>query len=159
MAKETMLTYLDAQLSKNLTDYEVAIDWDSKNHTIELIIRLWAENKDQLLLDDFAGIESEEEVIEFEDGILLYDPKKSQFDPDDYLATLAFEGKKGMKAEQLAGLVDYLKEVLDDGQSDLLDFLDLDNEEAVFELHFDQKRLEEYILKNANPRYIPYPSY
>ena len=34
MAKETMLHFLDEQLTKKMSDYEVAIDWDNRNHTI-----------------------------------------------------------------------------------------------------------------------------
>ena len=66
MAKETMLTFLDEQLNKKLTDYDVAIDWDAKNHTIELVFLLFAENKEQWMIDDAQGTDSSEEVIEFE---------------------------------------------------------------------------------------------
>lgn len=44
MTKETLITYLDKQLTKKITEYDTAIDWDAKNHTIELVIRLFAEN-------------------------------------------------------------------------------------------------------------------
>ena len=44
MKKATMLTYLEEQLEKHLGDYEVGLDWDRKNHTIEVIVRLYAEN-------------------------------------------------------------------------------------------------------------------
>ena len=106
MAKETMLHFLDEQLTKKMSDYEVAIDWDNRNHTIELVFLLFAENKEQWLIDDATGVGSEEEVIEFEDSILLYDPVKSKIDPDDYLACLPYAGKKGMKKSELVGLVD-----------------------------------------------------
>ncbi len=159
MAKETMLTFLDEQLEQKLTDYEVALDWDSKNHTIELVIRLFAENRSKLVLDDAQGVKSQEDVIEFEDGILLYDPKKSQFEADDYLTVIPFAGKKGLPKGQLMALVFYLQEILDDGQSDLLDFLESDNEEATFELHFDQKRYEEYVQAQKDDQLVSYPSY
>lgn len=161
MAKETMLTYLDNQLTKKMADYEVALDWDVKNHTIELVVRLFAENSQQLALDDIEGVLSEEEIIEFEDGILLYHPEKSTFLIEDYLATLPYEHKKGMKQSDLDGLVDYLKEILDEGQSDLLDFLEDESEEAIFELHFSKEKWQEacqaYAEKGTN--YLPYPSY
>ena len=70
MAKETMLHFLDEQLTKKMSDYEVAIDWDNRNHTIELVFLLFAENKEQWLIDDATGVGSEEEVIEFEDTIV-----------------------------------------------------------------------------------------
>ncbi|MHC5269595.1 DUF3013 family protein [Enterococcus sp. LJL98] len=159
MAKETMLSFLDTQLTKKMADYEVALDWDAKNHTIEIVFLLFAENKEQWLIDDASGVGSEEEVIEFEDGILLYHPTKSKVNEEDYLAVLPYEGKKGMKQQELAGLVDYLKEILDEGQSDLLDFL-TQEESEVFELTFDEKRYTDCIAKYAGQeQMIAYPSY
>ena len=158
MAKETMLTYLDKQLTKKVTEYDVAIDFDARNHTIELVVRLFAENKEGSTIDDAQGVSTEEEIIEFEDGILLFNPEKSSFEEEDYLAVIPFEGKKGMKQAQLDGLVDYLQEILDQGQSDLLDFLD-DEEAEVFELHFSEEAFEEAVEKYASSAYIAYPSY
>lgn len=161
MAKETMLSYLDTQLNKKLADYDIALDWDTKNHTIEIVVRLFAENKTQISLDDATGVTSEEEVIEFEDGILLYDQKKSKIDSEDYLTALAFEGKKGVSKALLHALVRYLPEILTTGQDDLLDFL-LSDEIEVFELHFDQAVFEQYIneeSEQAKTTFLPYPSY
>lgn len=155
MAKMTMTTYLDNYLNKKIPDYEIALDWDTKNHTIEIIFRLYAENKEQIEINDVDGVASDE-IIEFEDGILLYDPKKSQFDAEDFLVTIPYEGKKGLPENQLRGIVDYLKDVLDDGQSDLLDFLTSDAE--VFELTWDAKKFQSYIKEDPKS-YIPYPSY
>lgn len=161
MAKETMLTYLDQALTKKIPDYDVALDFDSRNHTIEIVVRLFAENKESLAIDDANGVASAEEIIEFEDGILLFDPAKSKFDAEDYLATLSYEGKKGAKRALLDGLVDYLKDILDEGQSDLLDFL-ADETAEVFELHFDNDvllgRVTAYEGTDGS-QMIPYPSY
>lgn len=159
--KTNILTYLDEALTKKVSDYDVALDWDKKNHTIEIVLRLFAENKEKLTIDDATGVESEEEIIEFEDGILLFNPAKSKFNEADYLAVLPYEGKKGMAKAMLDGLVDYLKDVLDKGQSDLLDFL-TDESAAVFELTFDYDVLfalmNSYKAKNGDS-YIPYPTY
>jgi hypothetical protein len=35
---------------------------------------------------------SEEEIIEFEDAILLVDPEKSTYDSEDFLAVIPYEG-------------------------------------------------------------------
>ncbi|KAF1303420.1 DUF3013 family protein [Enterococcus sp. JM9B] len=160
MAKLTMLDYLNEQLTKHLNDYEVALDWDMKNHTIELVIRLFAENPAHLTIDDAEGVASEEAIIEFEDGILLYDPKKSIVDEEEYLTVIPYEGKKGASKAQLKGLVAYLKDVLDQGQSDLLDFL-TDEDQEVFELVWEQEKFLEAIEKYPQEQalYVPYPSY
>ncbi len=66
-----------------------------KNHTIEIVVRLFAENKAQFEIDDAEGIVSQEPIIEFEDGVLLFNPQKSVFDERNYLAVIPYEGKKG----------------------------------------------------------------
>lgn len=159
MTKETLITYLDKQLTKKITEYDTAIDWDAKNHTIELVIRLFAENAAGTVIDDAEGVESEEEIIEFEDGILFYNPQKSRFDEEDYLAVIPYEGKKGIQQAVIDGLVDYLQEVLDQGQSDLLDFLSEENEDEFFELQFSEETLDQAIEKYEEKGYLPYPSY
>lgn len=155
MAKETMVTFLDDYLNKKIPNYELALDWDTKNHTFEIIFRLYAENKTAMEINDVDGVASDE-VIEFEDGILLYDPKKSSFASADFLATIPYEGKKGMSQNKLKAIVDYLLEVLDEGQSDLLDFLTSDAE--VFELVWDEAAFKAHEKSGDSP-YLPYPSY
>lgn len=162
MKKENLLDYLDQAIEKTITDYDVALDWDTKNHTIEIIVRLFGENKAHFEIDDVEGVISEEDVIEFEDGILLFNPQKSIFDENDYLAVMPYEGKKGLKKSVVDALIGYLNEVLAEGQSDLLDFLDTDDDTAVFELTFDNQKLAELVEEKQQHQsdvYLPYPSY
>lgn len=161
MAKETMLTYLDQQVTKHLADYEVAIDWDTRNHAIELIVRLFAENTTNVRIDDKEGVTSEEEIIEFEDAILFYDERKTTFDADDYLATIPFEGKKGIKRSIIDAVIAYLPEILVMGQDDLFDFLASEADDATFELVFSADRLTELqaTVQTDADAFLPYPSY
>ncbi|OJG88809.1 hypothetical protein RV16_GL002389 [Enterococcus saccharolyticus] len=123
------------------------------------MIRLFAENTTGSVIDDAEGVASEEEVIEFEDGILFYHPEKSRFEEEDYLAVIPYEGKKGIEQAVIDGLVDYLQEVLDQGQSDLLDFLSEENDDEFFELDFSDEAFEQAIAKYGQKGYLPYPSY
>ncbi|MBF8808555.1 MAG: DUF3013 family protein [Enterococcus lacertideformus] len=162
MKKTNLLDYLDKTIEETIADYDVALDWDTKNHTIEIIVRLFAENKGHLAIDDAQGIVSEEEIIEFEDGILLFNPQKSVFDETDYLAVIPYEGKKGLTKSVVDALIEYFNEVLTQGQSDLLDFLDAEDETAVFELKWDDQYLAKLIEEkqgNTTKTYLPYPSY
>ena len=161
MKKKDLLTYLDEIIEKQVTDYDVALDWDTKNHTIEIVVRLFAENKAQFEIDDAEGIVSQEPIIEFEDGVLLFNPQKSVFDERNYLAVIPYEGKKGLRKAVLDGFIHYLKVVLDEGQSDLLDFLS-DETAEVFELHWEPADFEAMIKKVAETekeQWIAYPSY
>lgn len=161
MKKPTILTYLDQQLTKKITEYDVALDWNTKNHSIEVVFRLFAENSAHEQIDDASGTLSEEEIIEFEDGILLFNPEKSVVAEEDYLAVIPYEGKKGIKQSILDGLVDYLNEVLNEGQSDLLDFL-TDEEQEIFELKWSDTAFNEAVQNYQTAdgdTYIAYPSY
>ena len=71
---------------------------------------------------------------------------------------MPFERKKGIESTTLAGLVTYLNEVLDQGMSDIFDFLE-DEEAEVFELTFDEARLQEIIKNEGSARWIPYPKF
>ncbi|MGM9902748.1 DUF3013 family protein [Enterococcus hirae] len=162
MKKINLLDYLDQAIEKNIQDYDVALDWDTKNHTIEIVVRLFAENKAHLELDDAQGVVSEEAIIEFEDGILLFNPQKSRFDENDYLTVIPYAGKKGLSTDVIDALVEYLHEVLAQGQSDLMDFLDEEDDNAVFELKWDNQvfaRLVEEKQATGQGYDLPYPSY
>ncbi|MHC5374044.1 DUF3013 family protein [Enterococcus sp. LJL120] len=156
--KKDFLHYLDERL-ETISDYEVALDWDTKNHTIEIFFRLYAENTEGQAIDDADGVVSEEEVIEFEDGILLFNPEKSRYQAEDYLKAFPYEGKKGLSIAFLNGLVDYLQIILDEGQGELLDFLA--GEAEVFELHWNEQAFSEEVEKYAKElaTFLPYPSY
>ncbi|WP_348920593.1 DUF3013 family protein [Enterococcus rotai] len=161
MKKPTMLTYLDQQITKNITEYDVALDWNTRNHSIEVVFRLFAENTAHEQIDDATGTVSEEEIIEFEDGVLFYNPAKTSVDENDYLAVIPYEGKKGIKQSVLDGFVTYLNEVLTEGQSDLLDFLTEEDQE-VFELKWSDEAFEKAVEQYQNAdgdTYIAYPSY
>lgn len=160
MKKEHMLTFLEKQLEKNLGDYDFAIDWDAKSHTVEVIAVLYAQNQGSEAIADLDGIETEEEVIEFEDSVLLYDPAKGDVvDEEDYLAVIPYEGKKGIQKKVLITLAKYLGQVLTEGESDLMDFLA--NEDAeVFELQWNQVEFEKQLADATGPtEYVPYPKY
>lgn len=162
MKKETMLDYLDKELNEKIRDFDTAIDWDTRNHTIEVVVRLFAENKDGETIDDAQGVLSEEEVIEFEDGVIFYNEQKTKQKPDsqDYLAVIPFDGKKGIQQSTIDGFLIYLNEVLIDGQDDLLEFLTNPEKES-FELIWDTEQFNKAVeqAEKENNSYLPYPSY
>ncbi|MEY8445958.1 DUF3013 family protein [Enterococcus ratti] len=162
MGKTNLLDYLDKKIEATITDYDVTLDWDTKNHTIEISVCLFAENKAHMEVDDVQGVVSEEEIIEFEDGVLLFDPKKSIFDEKNYLAVVPYEGKKGLPKSMIDALIEYLNEVLARGQNDLFDFLDEKNQKTMFELKWEEQcftKLVEEKQKNGFDTYFSYPSY
>lgn len=162
MKKKNMLEFLDKQLEKELGDYDFAIDWDTKNHTVEIIVVLYAHNNQSVTLADLDGIQSEEEVIEFEDAILLAPEGKYSGEADDYLAVLPYAGKKGLKQGTIEAIASYLSQVVAQGEGNLMDFLQ-DETQEVFELYWDQEafaKIEaERLAKSQGQTEWPYPRY
>lgn len=161
MKQKDFLNYLDQRIDGKITEYDVSLDWDSRNHSVEIILELFAENLSGVAIDDSEGTTSEEDVIDFEDGILLVHPEKSLYEAENYLAVIPYDAKKGFSKGFINGLVDYVKEILEDGMSDLLDFLDEDSDAEVFELHWDNHDLQEKVDEYADEldEYLPYPKY
>lgn len=164
MKKKNMLEYLDEQLEKSLKDYDFAIDWDRKTHRVEIIVVLYAHNNQSLKVEDLDGVQSEEEIIEFEDAVLLY-PQGNPIDEDDkqdYLAVLPYEGKKGMTQGELKGIARYLFQILELGEEELMDFLQ-DETKELFELRWDSEEfrllVDNYTKQKNGQEYYPYPRY
>ena len=125
MAKFGFLSVLEEELDNHL-DYDFAMDWDKKNHAVEVTFILEAQNSGNVETIDDKGEVSDEDVI-FEDYVLFYNPAKSRFDEEDYLVTIPYEPKKGLSREFLAyfddgpeefGLV-WDKEAFDKGKAQL----------------------------------------
>lgn len=160
MKKEkNMLYFLESQLEKYLGNYDFAIDWNTKQHTVEVISVIYAENNTEQVIDDATGVQTSEDVIEFEDSLILYNPDKFTPNQDDYLTMIPYEGKKGMKKAVIITLAKYLGEVLTEGENTLLDFLN-DAESEVFELDWNQSAFDKLLEKaNESTDFIAYPKY
>ncbi len=103
-----------------------------------------------------------DDLFIFLQRLIVFPARHDRFDEEDYLATIPYAGKKGIQKALLDGLVDYIQEILEEGQSDLLDFLNDDSEEAIFELRFNEEEFVEKMTNyqaGAGETMIPYPSY
>ncbi|MFV8214429.1 DUF3013 family protein, partial [Streptococcus pluranimalium] len=100
MAKFGFLSVLEEELEKHL-DVDFAIDWDKKNHAVEVVVVLEAQNQSEVEVIDDAAEVSKEDIV-FEDFVLFYNPAKTKFDPEDYLVAIPYEPKKGLSREFLA---------------------------------------------------------
>ncbi|MEG2707614.1 MAG: DUF3013 family protein [Vagococcus sp.] len=158
MKKEHVLDVLEKELEKYLTEADFAIDWHPKKHQFEVLVALFAENKDQEQIEDEEGVVSEEEVIEFEDGILFYTNPLDVIDKEEYLTTIAFDRKKGLSREWLREFARYLNDVLIEGQNDLFDFL-TDESVDIFELKWDDSVFEQRLEAIKEHHFVPYPKY
>lgn len=156
MSKFGFLSILEEELEKALT-CDFAMDWDKRNHAVEVVIALEAHNANAIATVDDLGQETTDDII-FEDAILFYNPSKSTFNPDDYLVTIPYLPKKGLSREFLAYFAEQLNLVAENGLSDLMDFLS-DSEAEEFSLVWNSEEFEAGKKELNEKIYYPYPRY
>ena len=156
MAKFGFLSVLEEELEKQL-DVDFVIDWDKRNHAVEVVVVLEAQNQSEVaVIDDMAEV-SQDDIV-FEDFVLFYNPAKTKFDSDDYLVTIPYEPKKGLSREFLAYFAETLNKVATEGLSDLMDFLQ-DDTIPEFALKWDHEAFEKGKADLQEKEWFGYPRY
>lgn len=156
MSKYGFLSVLEEELDKQF-NYDFAMDWDKKNHAVEVIFILEAQNGAGVETVDEEGEVSAEDIV-FEDAVLFYNPAKSNFDADDYLATIPYEPKKGLSREFLAYFADFLNEAATEGLSNLMDFL-ADEEAEEFAIAWNAEAFDNGRAGLEEKTWYGYPRY
>lgn len=156
MSKYGFLSVIEEEMDKHFA-YDYAMDWDKKNHAVELTFVLEAQNASGVETIDDQGEVSCEDIV-FEDYVLFYNPAKSTFDADDYLVTIPYDPKKGLSREFLAYFAQTLNEIATQGLDDLMDFLS--DETAIdFGLDWDAEAFEKGRAELVEGEFYPYPRY
>lgn len=153
MSKYGFLSILETELEQHF-NYDFAMDWDKKNHAVEVSFILEAGLPDGVSLAELEG----EEAVALEEFILFYNPLKSQFDAEDYLVALPFDPKKGLSREFLTYFAQFLQTTADQGLSDLLDFL-TDETANDFAISWDAQAFEHGRADVVETDFHPYPRY
>ena len=138
MAKFGFLDVLEEVLEKGFS-YDFEMNWDKRNFAVEISFLLEAENTSGTLLTDAEGVESDENIV-YEDAIIFYNPAKSSFDENDYLAAIPYTDK-GLSREFLTYFAQFLQESADQGLDDLMDFL-ADESVEEFSVKWDKEAFE-----------------
>lgn len=156
MAKYGFLSVLEEEMDKHF-HYDYAMDWDKKNHAVEITLVLEAQNQSAVETIDDQGQLSKEDIV-FEDYVLFYNPEKSQFQAADYLVAIPFEPKNGFSREFLGYFAQFLNDVAIEGHSDLMDFL-ADDSQLDFSLEWNAEAFEEGQIGLEEGARFPYPRY
>ncbi|HEY0222133.1 DUF3013 family protein [Lactovum miscens] len=152
--KNGFLDILDEELSKNF-NYDYEINWDKKNHGIIVSFVLEVENLDNIEVEDTDGVSSTEDLL-YEDAVLFYNPSKTQFNDKDYLATIPYD-EQGLSREFLEFFSLFLQDTVDDGLSDLMDFLE--SEEKEFSISWDWDKFNAGDDTLEDTEFFKYPRY
>lgn len=160
MKKQSLIDYLDDGIQNLDFDGTLAWNWLKHERAFELEMEFYVQNQSGHKIVDSDDTESVEPIITFTDTILLYDKTKPfDFNENDYLVTLGFNGKKGWTKGQADAFLDVLQDTLDNGESDLLDFVS-DDSIQTFSLKWDavefQKQLE---ARKDESQQLNYPKF
>lgn len=153
MCKFGFLSVLEEELDKHFS-YDFAMDWDKKNHAVEVAFVLEAGLPEGVAIEELDG----EEAVALEEFVLFYNPDKSQFDADDYLVTIPYEPKKGLSREFLTYFAHFFQTTADQGMDDLLDFL-ADPEADEFAMVWNAEAFEQGRAEVVETEWYPYPRY
>ena len=156
MSKYGFLDALDKALAKDFT-YDYEINWDKKNHAVEIFYLLDVENPGVAVTDTEDDAEASSENISFEDAVVFYNPTKSKIAVEDYLASFPYEPKKGLSQEFITYFVAFLQETADNELDALTDFLNSD--EAEFAGKFNLEAFEKGLASLTETTFFAYPRY
>ena len=156
MSKYGFLDALDKALAKDFT-YDYEINWDKKNHAVEIFYLLDVENPGVAVTDTEDDAEASSENISFEDAVVFYNPTKSKIAVEDYLASFPYEPKKGLSQEFITYFVAFLQETADNELDALTDFLNSD--EAEFAGTFNLEAFEKGLASLTETTCFAYPRY
>ena len=156
MSKYGFLDALDKALAKDFT-YDYEINWDKKNHAVEIFYLLDVENPGVAVTDTEDDAEASSENISFADAVVFYNPTKSKIAVEDYLASFPYEPKKGLSQEFITYFVAFLQETADNELDALTDFLNSD--EAEFAGTFNLEAFEKGLASLTETTFFAYPRY
>lgn len=156
MSKYGFLDVLEAALDKHFT-YDYELNWDKKNHAVELSFILEVQNAAGIETIDADGTASAEDIF-LEEYVIFYNQEKSRVKADDYLVAVPFDAKKGFSAAFLHYFAEFLNMTADKGLDDLMDFL-ADPEAEEFAIRWDQEAFEAGKIKVVEDVFYPYPRY
>ncbi|MCI1986060.1 MAG: DUF3013 family protein [Lactobacillus sp.] len=165
MTDTNMLDYIGDKMDALDFDGDLDLNWDKQAHVIELEMTMYVDAAEGFEVEDQDGqqVEAGNEV-DYADAILFYDRTRLNGADyqENYLATFGFAGKKGIEKAQVDALFGYLQDLLDDGQSDLFDFVDGTSEAETFELMFDQAKYDAAYAAQPNAAkqtFLAYPKF
>ncbi|AND80158.1 DUF3013 family protein [Streptococcus pantholopis] len=156
MADYGFLSVLEEEMTVNC-DYDFAINWDKRRHAVEVSFILQAQNKAGIKTVDAKGNSSGDDIL-FEDCVLFYNPQKTVFNKEDYLAAIPYEPKKGLSREFLVFFAQFLNDTADKGLDALIDFLE-NPETQEFFIVWDRQAFAEGRAALEEKEFYPYPRY
>lgn len=156
MSKYGFLSVLETTLDEAF-DFDFAINWDKRQHAVEVSFVLEAHNVNGVETVDLDGQVVTEDIA-LEEFVLFYHPEKSRFDAADYLAAFPYDPKKGLSKEFLGYVVSVLNQVAHQGLDDLMAFL-ADDTADTFAMVWPSEAFSEGMSHLEETVFFPYPRY
>lgn len=162
--KENMLDYIGDKMDDLDFDGDLNINWDKEAHVMELEYTMTVQTTKDYTIENQEGEVAENGDVSYDDAVLFYDKTRIDGDEyaDNYLAIIPFAGKKGIDQATVDGFFAYFQELLDDGESDLLDFVDGTSKQDNFAMEFDEDAFKRAVAQQPAAKqavYFGYPKY
>lgn len=157
MKTNDLLLYLEELTKEYLTPFLGEIYWQKKQQRIEIYGSIFTENKNHLPIVDVDDLSSNEEILEFSDGICFYE-EKYPVQKEEFLAAFPFKRKVGLTKGEMKAAVLYFADILKEGEVELAKFL-TESDEETFSLKFDHKKYLTYLKTYEDDTYLPYPKF
>lgn len=149
---ETDLThYIYEKMLDHAKNYQWRIVADSHKHALELYFVVSIENTTGQYVQDVNGQVNENNLIQFEDVICLYDETNNRIEPENYLYALPFNVEVGIEKGHVDALLKQLNIIVAGAKSKVREFL-LDASQDEFSLEWHELNFKNTIdtLKNTN---------
>lgn len=140
------------------------VNWDKQARVVELEFSWVLPKEDGIAIEDQNGELNESDEILYEDAILFYDETKidGQAFSDNYLTVIPFNGRQGLNGKVARACLNYLQDILDEGQSELVAFLEDDSDRDTFILNWDDAVFEQTLAEVDDQlahQYYNYPKF
>lgn len=159
-----MLDYIGSKMDAMDFDGDLNLNWDKDAHVIELEYTMTVLASAEFDIEDNDGSVMDDGKVQYADAVLFYDETRMDGHDyvNDYLTVIPFSGKKGIDQATVDGFFNYFQTVLDEGESDLLDFVDGTSDSDEFTVGFSQSQLTNAVAEEPDAKldvYLPYPKY
>lgn len=149
---ETDLTqYIYEKMLSHTKNYQWRIVADSHKNALELYFVVSIENTTGQYVQDVNGQVNENNLIQFEDVICIYDETNNRIEPENYLYALPFNVEVGIEKGHVDALLKQLNIIVAGAKSKVREFL-LDASQDEFSLEWHELNFKNTIdtLKNTN---------
>lgn len=151
MMKTDLIDYIYHKMIENAKNYQWRMVSDRHKRALEIYFVVSLDQTADYFVQDVNGQVNQNEFIQFEDVVCIYDADNHRIVPDNYLYALPFNVDEGIEEGHVDALLKQLNIIIAGANSQLREFL-LDEKQTEFELEWHQRNFENTIATLQNTK-------